>query len=40
MLISVEALEDGKGWKFKTDHLCGGKWKDIDALEPEPPPFQ
>jgi len=39
-LISVEVLEKGDGWKFKIDHLCGGKWKDIDALEREPPPFQ
>jgi hypothetical protein len=38
-LISVEVLEKGDGWKFKTDHLCGGKWKDIDAIEREPPPF-
>jgi len=39
-LISVEVLEKGDGWKFKIDHLCGGTWKDIDALEREPPPFQ
>jgi hypothetical protein len=39
-LISVEVLEKGDGWIFKIDHLCGGQWKDINALEREPPPFQ
>ena len=39
-LISMEVVKKGESWKFKTDHLRGDKWKDIDARDEEPPSFE